>query len=135
MPPRAPDSVDLVVARNVRIRRIAKGLSQTQLGRRIGVTFQQLQKYETGVNRISCGGLVRIAEVLEVPAATLFEGVDGGANSRTASLLHLHLLADPRSFRLAQAFRAIQDADLCRSLVVLVERVAAAVRRGRRRGK
>jgi transcriptional regulator with XRE-family HTH domain len=127
------NSDDLVVASNVRIRRIAKGLSQTQLGRRVGLTFQQIQKYESGANRISCGRLVRIAEALEVPVAALFEGVDGRAKSRAAPLLHL--LADPRSYRLAEAFAVVQDANLRRSIVRLVERVAAAVPRGRRRGK
>jgi transcriptional regulator with XRE-family HTH domain len=133
MAARESNSDDLVVAGNVRIRRIAKGLSQTQLGRRVGLTFQQIEKYESGANRISCGRLVRIAEALEVPVAALFEGVGGRAKSRAAP--PRHLLADPRSYRLAEAFAAIQDANLRRSIVRLVERVAAAVPRGRRRGK
>jgi transcriptional regulator with XRE-family HTH domain len=132
MAARESNSDDLVVAGNVRIRRIAKGLSQTQLGRRVGLTFQQIEKYESGANRISCGRLVRIAEALEVPVAALFEGVGGSAKSRAAPLRHL--LADPRSYRLAEAFAAIQDANLRRSIVRLVERVAAAVPRRRRRG-
>jgi transcriptional regulator with XRE-family HTH domain len=118
----------------VRVRRLAKGLSQQLLGKRVGLTFQQVQKYETGANRIGAGRLVRIAKVLEVPVTALFEGVDGSANSRAAS--RLRLLDDARAFRLAEAFAAIRRATLRLSIVDIVERVAAAdARRRRRRGK
>ena len=133
MSAKAPNSIDGAVGRNVRIRRMAKGLSQSQVAKRIGVTFQQVQKYEKGANRIGSGRLVRIAEVLEVPVTALFDGVDGPTNSRAPSLLRL--LADPRSLRLAQAFAAIKDGALRVSIVGLVERVADAVPRPRRRGK
>jgi transcriptional regulator with XRE-family HTH domain len=134
MPPRSPNSIDVAVGHNVRIRRLAKGLSQQLLGKRVGLTFQQVQKYETGTNRIGAGRLVRIAKVLEVPVTALFEGVDGSANSRAAS--RLRLLDDARAFRLAEAFAAIRRATLRLSIVDIVERVAAAdARRRRRRGK
>jgi len=133
MSAKAPNSIDGAVGRNVRIRRMAKGLSQSQVAKRIGVTFQQVQKYEKGANRIGSGRLVRIAEVLEVPVTALFDGVDGPTNSRAPSLLRL--LADPRSLRLAQAFAAIKDGALRVSIVGLVERAADAVSRPRRRGK
>ncbi|HYS47795.1 MAG TPA: helix-turn-helix transcriptional regulator [Xanthobacteraceae bacterium] len=131
MSTKTPNSIDVAVGRNVRIRRMAKGLSQSQLGRRLGITFQQVQKYEKGTNRIGSGRLVRIAEILEVPVAALFDGVDGPSSSGVPS--GLHLLADRRSLRLAQAFAVIQDAAVRLSIVGLVERVAAAVPRPRLR--
>jgi transcriptional regulator with XRE-family HTH domain len=133
MSARSPSSIDVAIGRNVRIRRLAKGLSQSQLAKRLGLTFQQVQKYEVGAGRIGSSRLLRIAASLEVPVAALFEGVDGAANARAPSMLSL--LADARSFRLARSFAAIKNAGLRLSIVGLVEGVAAAVPRARRRGK
>jgi transcriptional regulator with XRE-family HTH domain len=131
MSARSPNSIDGAIGRNVRIRRLAKGLSQAQLAKRLGLTFQQVQKYEAGGSRIASGRLVRIAQLLEVPVRALFEGVEGVAVSPAPYLL----LAERRSLRLAQAFAAIKNGSLRLSIVVLVERIAAAVPRSRRRGK
>jgi transcriptional regulator with XRE-family HTH domain len=133
MRPRRPTSIDAAVGRNVRIRRLAKGLSQMQLAKRLGLSFQQVQKCEAGAGRIGSGRLVRIAQILEIPVAALFEGVDGPAKARTQTLLRL--LADARALGLAQAFAAIKDVGLRLSIVGLVEEVAAAIPRRRRRGK
>jgi len=70
--PRRSDARDNDVGRRVRTQRLAKGLSQTELGESIGVTFQQVQKYEKGTNRIGAGRLSRIAQALEVPVAYFF---------------------------------------------------------------
>ena len=86
-PPKRPTSIDIAVGRNVRIWRMARGLSQAQLAHRLGVTFQQVQKYEVGSNRIGTGRLVKAAAILGVPTAALLEGVDG--SDRTRSLLSL----------------------------------------------
>ena len=107
----------------MRIWRMAKGLSQAQLAYRLGVTFQQVQKYEVGANRISTGRLFKVAAVLGVPIAVLLEGAD--AADHAASLLSF--VADSRSFRLAHAFAAIKNSTLRLSLVTLVEKIAAAV--------
>jgi len=128
-PPRSPSSIDVTVGRNVRIWRISKGMSQSQLASRLGVTFQQVQKYEVGVNRIGTGRLVKMASVLGVPIAALFDGVEGA--DRSSALLSL--VADSRSFRLAHAFAAITEKSLRLSLVNLVEQVAGAVPRSQRR--
>jgi transcriptional regulator with XRE-family HTH domain len=128
--PRKPDAVDVAVGRNVRIWRMAKGLSQAQLANRLGVTFQQIQKYEVGANRIGIGRLVKLTAILRVPIAALFDGANGADPARSL----LALIADKRAFRLAHAFAAIKD-NTCRvSLVNLVEKIAAAVpqpKRGR----
>jgi transcriptional regulator with XRE-family HTH domain len=130
-PAKRPSSLDVVVGRNVRIWRLAKGLSQSQLASRLGVTFQQIQKYEVGSNRIGTGRLVKIAGTLGVPISMLFEGADGAG--QTSALLSL--VADSRSFRLAHAFAAIDNSSLRLSLVNLVEQVAAAVPQAQPRRK
>lgn len=71
-----PDQIDVFVGQSVRTRRIASGMSQTQLGEKIGVTFQQIQKYERGTNRISSSQLVRISGVLNCRPEELFPEQD-----------------------------------------------------------
>ena len=127
--PRRPNAVDRVVGGNVRIWRLAKGLSQAALAKRLGVTFQQVQKYETGGNRITTGRLVKIAGVLDVPLAALLHGAD--AKDTSGSLTAL--ISDSRSFRLAHAFAAIKHNHFRVSLVELVERLAEAEAAKRRR--
>jgi transcriptional regulator with XRE-family HTH domain len=102
---------------------MAAKLSQHELGRKIGVTFQQVQKYEKGANRIGASRLNRISEVLDVPIPMLFDGASTASSTRTTPLSEL--LTKPRSFRLARAFSSIGDADLQRCLVELIEHIAA----------
>jgi transcriptional regulator with XRE-family HTH domain len=128
-PPRSATRIDVTVGRNVRMWRIASGLSQARLGKRIGVSFQQLQKYESGANRIPTGRLVKIAAVLGVPVAVLFTG-DRGAEPSPALLA---LSSDSRSFRLAHAFAAIEQRALRLVLVRMVEKLAAEAPRSKRR--
>ena len=130
-PTKRPSSVDIAVGRNVRIWRMAKGLSQAQLAHRLGVTFQQVQKYEVGSNRIGTGRLVKLAAILGVPIAALFDGTEGADRARSL----LALIADKRAFRLARAFAAIADNTARLSLVNLVEKIAIAVPQPPRRGK
>src|ERR1700730_12783264 len=97
--PKCPSPIDVVVGRNVRLWRMAKGFSQARLAKRLGVTFQQVQKYEVGANRIGTGRLVKVAAILGVPIAALFQGTDGADPARSL----LALIADKRGFRLARA--------------------------------
>lgn len=69
------ENVDLVVGQRIRARRIARGLSQTELGNAIGVRFQQVQKYESGANRVSASRLWAIADVLGVEVGYFFDGI------------------------------------------------------------
>jgi transcriptional regulator with XRE-family HTH domain len=71
MAKRSPMSVDVVVGENIRAKRLAAGISQAELGKACGVSFQQIQKYENGANRVGGSRLLQIAEALRVPAATL----------------------------------------------------------------
>jgi len=95
--PRQPDSTDVDVGRLVRVHRMARGLSQTELANHIGVTFQQVQKYENGANRISIGRLTRIARVLGVSLTYLIGG------SRQAA----HRSNDHDEAKLAEATRML----------------------------
>ena len=126
---KTPGPIDVTVGGNVRIWRMVKGLSQAQLAKRLGVTFQQVQKYETGGNRIGTGRLVKIAAILGIPISALFQGTDAAEPSRSL----LALVSDRRSFRLASAFAAITHSAFRLSLVELVERIAAAEAAKRRR--
>jgi transcriptional regulator with XRE-family HTH domain len=68
--------IESLIGERIRFRRIQVGMSQEQLGEALGVTFQQIQKYEKGANRVSSGRLVRIAEALECNVMLFFEGLD-----------------------------------------------------------
>lgn len=124
---KTPEAVDFLVGRNIRMHRIAAKLSQTALGDRIGVSFQQVQKYEKGVNRVGAGRLTRIAAVLGVPIIRLFEGVRGYSSadgSPTRSMAEL--IAKPHASRLVNAFAEISDPVLRQSLVRFLEQIVAA---------
>jgi transcriptional regulator with XRE-family HTH domain len=126
--PKRPSRVDVAVGRNLRLWRISRGLSQADLAKRLGITFQQVQKYEVGANRMSTGRLVKAAGILGVPMSAFFEGVHEREPTQV-------LLADNRAFRLAHAFAAIKSNTLRLTLVVLVEKIAAAAPPERRRRK
>jgi transcriptional regulator with XRE-family HTH domain len=137
---RSPLPIDVLVGQNIRICRLQKGLSQGELGRRIGVTFQQVQKYEKGANRVGASRLTQIADVLGVPIPTLFDGAPS-VGQASPEQSPRYLLAKPHSLRLLQGFDRI-DNDATRLAVLhLVEslmhapatRSAAAKREGSRR--
>ena len=69
--------VDIHVGRRVRLRRWFRGMTQLELGERVGIRFQQIQKYEAGTNRISASRMWEIAAAMEVPMSYFFEGIDG----------------------------------------------------------
>jgi transcriptional regulator with XRE-family HTH domain len=124
MSTKQPDAIDMVVSLNIRIQRLAKGLSQTEVADKLGVTFQQVQKYENGVNRIGCGRLFQMARILGVHVMDLFDGSDVGKLSTENK--GRHLISEPDVFQLANAFSEISDRHLRRSLVELVKRIAQA---------
>jgi transcriptional regulator with XRE-family HTH domain len=120
---------DAVVGQNIRVHRLARRMSQTELADGIGVTFQQVQKYENGANRVGAARLVRIAEMLHVPVDRLLEGVDT-AKVRDA-LSPVALIAQRQPLRLVQAYAAIGDRRLRRSLLDLAEGIARVMPRAR----
>jgi transcriptional regulator with XRE-family HTH domain len=117
---RGPQSVDKIVGRNVRIYRLAKDMSQTDLATKLGLTFQQVQKYEKGTNRVGSGRLFEISTILGIPVVSLFEGSKAALVKNDTSS-PMNLLADPLSLRLVQAFAEISQRRTRHSLVALVE--------------
>jgi transcriptional regulator with XRE-family HTH domain len=114
---------DLEVGQRIRARRMAKGMSQTELGGLLGVTFQQVQKYEKGVNRVGAGRLVRVGEALDVPVAYFFGAADVGSEETRAIL---GFLDTAYSLRLLRAFSRIPPGGIQRAVVDLVESIAPA---------
>lgn len=111
-----------MVGRNVRIYRLQSGLSQTDMATRLGITFQQIQKYEKGTNRIASGRLLKIASLLSVPLIVLFKGSEVIADTNKQSVFDQ--LAEPHGNRLVQAFAKIRQDATRRSVVRLVEEIA-----------
>ena len=103
-----PHPVDVHVGKRVRHRRWLVGITQQQLAERVGIKFQQIQKYETGANRISASRLWDIANVLGAPVAYFFEGL-GEAELEGAGLPG-DLLADKEALELVRSYYAIPEA-------------------------
>jgi transcriptional regulator with XRE-family HTH domain len=127
---RRADLRDAEVGRRVRSRRLECRLSQTELADRIGVTFQQVQKYEKGVNRIGAGRLQRISEALEVPISFFFGGGVGGTSSAretgaTGSNESVFgFLQTSGSVRIVKAFHRIKSRKARQLLVEMAEELA-----------
>jgi transcriptional regulator with XRE-family HTH domain len=122
-----PDPVDIEVGHRIRIERLARGLSQTALANQLGVTFQQVQKYEKGVNRVGAGRLTKIAEVLGIEVGTFFGGkeiIDAEEAKVAGEASPLKLLTVSGAFRLLRAYGHIEDANLRRAIVDLVEQIS-----------
>jgi transcriptional regulator with XRE-family HTH domain len=104
--------VDEYVGKRVRQRRWMVGYSQQQLGEAVGIKFQQIQKYETGMNRISASRLWDIAETLGVPVTFFFEGYDGVTLEADTSKVKAgqgDLLADKEALELVRSYYAIPE--------------------------
>jgi transcriptional regulator with XRE-family HTH domain len=123
---RRADSRDEEVGRRVRSRRLECRLSQTELADKIGVTFQQVQKYEKGVNRIGAGRLQRIAEALDVPITFFFDGAPhgkerGGGNSPESAF---GFMQTSGAVRIVKAFHNITNRKARQLIVELTEQFA-----------
>jgi transcriptional regulator with XRE-family HTH domain len=132
MPKNGIHPTDTHVGKRVRMRRLMLDMSQTNVADALGLTFQQLQKYEKGTNRISASRLQRISEILQVPVTFFFEGaphVRGEHHAQTDAPSPQYVsdyLATPDGLHLTKAFMQIPDAKLRRSIVNLVEQIAAS---------
>src|ERR1700746_3421952 len=137
MATKAPNPVDKYVGSRVRMRRIMLGMSQEKLGEALGLTFQQVQKYEKGTNRVGGSRLQQISEILQVPVSFLFEGGPGGmigsnGLSEAPSPAYVsYFLATSEGLALTRAFTRIADSKLRRSIVDLVEQIATREQAGR----
>jgi transcriptional regulator with XRE-family HTH domain len=130
MTKKAPNPIDRHVGSRVRMRRMLIGLSQEKLGEALGLTFQQVQKYEKGTNRIGASRLHRIASVLGVPIEFFYEGAPH-ANAGHAGFAEApsqtyvsDFLSTAEGVQLVKAFLEIKDAKVRRKLVELISTLA-----------
>jgi transcriptional regulator with XRE-family HTH domain len=109
-----PDPVDIVVGTRIRLRRKELGVSQEALADKIGVTFQQVQKYERGANRVSASMLSKIAQALDCGVADFF-----GTGEEPKNIKLFGMLATPGAVELLQAFAKIEAVEARRALIAL----------------
>jgi transcriptional regulator with XRE-family HTH domain len=121
--------VDAIVGRRIRTRRLLLAMTQTQLAQQLGVSFQQVQKYENGTNRVGAGRLVQIAQILGIPIDALLQGLNAPTRKTLQADDPLELLSTGAAVRLAQAFSQISDRQIRNALVSLAEGIAAGRRR------
>ena len=124
-----PNPIDIHVGSRVRLRRMMLGMSQEKLGESLGITFQQIQKYEKGTNRIGASRLQHIARVLTVPVSFFFEDAPGavptepgalGMAERPSASYVVDFLSSSEGIQLNKAFIRIKDAKIRRKVIELV---------------
>lgn len=131
MAKKAPNPTDKHVGARVRMRRMQLGMSQSKLGDALELTFQQIQKYEKGANRIGASRLQQISNVLQVTPAFFFEGQAdhrvaslGGVATASSSVVS-EVLATKDGLHLVMAFHSIADTKLRHRIVALVQQISA----------
>jgi len=122
---KAPNPVDKHVGRRVRMRRKMLAMSQEKLGAALGLTFQQVQKYENGTNRMGASRLQQISHILQVPVAFFFEGLPNELAPSALSTTQIDdFVSDSDGLRLIGAFMRIDNAAVRRRIVMLVQEIA-----------
>jgi transcriptional regulator with XRE-family HTH domain len=125
----ASNPIDKHVGNRVRMRRLMLKMSQSKLGDAVGITFQQIQKYEKGKNRIGASRLQHIAQILQVPATFFFEGAPDLPAARTPKNATaspdtvMDFMATSEGLALAKAFMRITNMKVRRRIVDLVEEI------------
>ena len=126
---KSPNPTDVYVGHRIRSRRMMLGVSQENLAYAIGLSFQQVQKYEKGENRVGSSRIAQIAEALKVPVSFFFDGgpeaIGATSTVEAAPDYAASFLATSEGVKLARAFTAITDQKLRRAIVGLVEAAAA----------
>jgi transcriptional regulator with XRE-family HTH domain len=131
MAKKAPNPIDKHVGSRVRMRRMMLSMSQEKLGDALGLTFQQVQKYEKGTNRIGASRLQQISNILQVPVSFFFEGAPhlpgqhgSGMGEAPSPAYVSDFLATSDGLSLTKAFMRIKNSKLRRRIVDLVEQIA-----------
>lgn len=132
MAKKAPNPIDKHVGSRVRMRRMMLSMSQEKLGDALGLTFQQVQKYEKGTNRIGASRLQQIAQILQVPVSFFFEGAphtpgghaSSGMSEAPSPAYVSDFLATSDGLSLTKSFMKIKNSKLRRRIVDLVEQIA-----------
>jgi transcriptional regulator with XRE-family HTH domain len=128
---KSTNETDKYVGSRVRMRRMMLEMSQTKLGEALGLTFQQVQKYEKGANRIGASRLQELSQILQVPISFFFEGapaLNGQPKSAKNAPMPSYVsdfLTSANGLRLTGAFMAIKSATLRRQIVSLVKEIAS----------
>lgn len=127
-----PNPIDIHVGSRIRLRRNMLGMSQEKLGENLGITFQQIQKYEKGTNRVGASRLQAIASVLGVPVSFFFEDAPGGESGEHGGLAEdnsttfvVGFLNSPEGLQLNRAFVKISDPKVRRKVIDLVKALSA----------
>ena len=122
---RSPHATDRHVGNRVRMRRKMQGMTQEKLAKALGLTFQQVQKYEKGTNRIGASRLQHIASIQQVPISFFFEDAPGPSSILDESCDYVSgFLATPDGLALRKAYMHIRNIKLRRSIVALVKQIA-----------
>lgn len=127
-----PNPIDIHVGSRIRLRRTMLGMSQEKLGESLGITFQQIQKYEKGTNRVGASRLQNISNILNVPVSFFFEDAPGDTSSGQSGMAEasssnyvVDFLSSSEGLQLNRAFVKINDAKVRRKIVELVKALAA----------
>jgi transcriptional regulator with XRE-family HTH domain len=130
VPKKQANPIDAQVGNRVRIRRMLIGMSQEKLGDLLGLTFQQVQKYEKGVNRIGAGRLFEVSRILGVPIDFFYEGVAGALNERSgvaeaeSAPPVMEFVSSGEGLQLSLAFMKIKDPKVRKRVLDLVKSLA-----------
>jgi transcriptional regulator with XRE-family HTH domain len=129
VPKKQANPVDAHVGHRVRLRRMLIGMSQERLGELLGLTFQQVQKYEKGINRIGAGRLFEVAGILGVPVSFFYEDADSNGPASGFSEAGepppvMEFLASGEGLQLSLAFMRIKDVKVRRRILDLVRSLA-----------
>jgi transcriptional regulator with XRE-family HTH domain len=128
MPKKQANPIDVQVGNRVRIRRMLIGMSQERLGDLLGLTFQQVQKYEKGVNRIGAGRLFEVSRILSVPVDFFYEGlatnIPAGNDTDAATPPVMEFVSSGEGLQLSLAFMKIRDAKVRKRVLDLVKSLA-----------
>lgn len=127
-----PNPIDVHVGSRIRLRRTMLGMSQEKLGESLGITFQQIQKYEKGTNRVGASRLQNISNILNVPVSFFFEDAPGDTSSGPTGMAEasrsnyvVDFLSSSEGLQLNRAFVKITDPKVRRKVVELVKALAA----------
>jgi transcriptional regulator with XRE-family HTH domain len=122
---KSPGPIDKHIGNRVRLRRITIGMSQEKLGDALGLTFQQVQKYEKGTNRIGASRLLQIAHILDVGIEFFFEGLPDARVGAPEDSPMAEFLMMPESDRLVRGFLRLKDGEARRKVTDLVDWLAS----------
>lgn len=125
------DPVDVHVGNRLKARRALMGWSQEKLGSAIDLTFQQIQKYEQGMNRISSGKLYQISQIMNVPVTYFFDGYDDGStqpgfsDNEQSAFVDDRVINDKETLELVRTFTSIKDPEVRKNALRLLKSIAS----------